>query len=104
MPTDMSRIAWNGWFIHSHHLRQGRSSFFSGYLGIAIQFTETGVGHLYKIMVFVHMPCWVLSKTAVKTIQGIETMHRIRKVQIKLKNLSASNKVLLFNQLFGLMA
>jgi hypothetical protein len=44
MPTDMSRISWNGWFIHSHHLRQGRSSFFSGYLGIAIQFTEKNRG------------------------------------------------------------
>jgi IS6 family transposase len=43
-------------------------------------------------------------ETAVKTIQGIETMHRIRKGQVKLKNLSASNNVQLFNQLFGLMA
>jgi IS6 family transposase len=43
-------------------------------------------------------------ETAVKTIQGIDTMHRIRKGQVKLKNLSASNNVQLFNQLFGLMA
>jgi IS6 family transposase len=40
-------------------------------------------------------------ETAMKTIEGIETMHMIKKGQIKLKNLSAHNKVQLFNQLFG---
>jgi len=43
-------------------------------------------------------------ETAKKTIQGIETMHMIRKGQVKLKNLSAPNNVQLFNQLFGLLA
>jgi IS6 family transposase len=42
-------------------------------------------------------------ETAKKTIQGIETMHRIKKGQVKLKNLSAPNNVQLFNQLFGLL-
>jgi IS6 family transposase len=43
-------------------------------------------------------------ETAKKTIQGIETMHMIKKGQVKLKNLSAPNNVQLFNQLFGLLA
>jgi IS6 family transposase len=43
-------------------------------------------------------------ETAEKTIQGIETMHRIKKGQVKLKNLSAPNNVQLFNQLFDLIA
>ena len=43
-------------------------------------------------------------ETAKKTIEGIETMHMIKKGQVKLKNLSAFNNVQLFNQLFGMMA
>ena len=43
-------------------------------------------------------------ETAKKTIQGIETMHMIKKGQVKLKNLSVPNNVQLFQQLFGLMA
>jgi hypothetical protein len=41
-------------------------------------------------------------ETAMKTIEGIVTMHMIKKGQVKLKNLSASNNVELFNQLFGM--
>jgi IS6 family transposase len=41
-------------------------------------------------------------ETAQRTIQGIETMHMIKKGQVKLKNLSASNNVQLFQLLFGL--
>jgi IS6 family transposase len=40
-------------------------------------------------------------ETAVKTIQGIETMYMIRKWQIQLKNLSAPNNVQLFNSYVG---
>jgi hypothetical protein len=43
-------------------------------------------------------------ETAMKTIEGIETMHMNKKGQVKLKNLSASNNVQLFNQLFGMIA
>ncbi len=43
-------------------------------------------------------------ETAKRTIQGIETLHMIKKGQVKLKNLSALNNVQLFNQLFGLIA
>jgi transposase-like protein len=43
-------------------------------------------------------------ETAMKTIEGIETMHMIKKGQVKLKNLSAPNNVQLFNQLFGMIA
>jgi IS6 family transposase len=42
-------------------------------------------------------------ETAKKTIQGIETMHMIKKGQVKLKNLSAPNNVQLFNQIFGVI-
>jgi IS6 family transposase len=42
--------------------------------------------------------------TAVKTIEGIETMHMINKGQVKLKNLSAPNNVQLFQQLIGMIA
>ncbi|OLN27161.1 hypothetical protein DSOL_4673 [Desulfosporosinus metallidurans] len=44
------------------------------------------------------MPKWFL-----KTIQGIEAMHMIKKRQVKLKDLSVPNNVQLFQQLFGLM-
>jgi IS6 family transposase len=43
-------------------------------------------------------------ETAKRTIQGIETMHMIRKGQVKLKNLSVLNNVQLFQKLFGLLA
>ncbi|MDB5052746.1 MAG: integrase core domain protein, partial [Bacilli bacterium] len=43
-------------------------------------------------------------ETAKKTIQGIETMHIIKKVHVKMKNLSAPINVQLFNQLFGVIA
>jgi IS6 family transposase len=43
-------------------------------------------------------------ETAEKTIQGIETMHMIRKGQVKLKNLSVPSSVKLFHKLFGLLA
>jgi IS6 family transposase len=43
-------------------------------------------------------------ETAEKTIQGIETMHMIKKGQVKLKNLSVPNNVQLIQLLFGLMA
>jgi len=42
-------------------------------------------------------------ETAMKTIEGIETIHMIKKGQVKLKNLSAPNNVKLFNQLFGMI-
>jgi IS6 family transposase len=42
--------------------------------------------------------------SAEKTIEGIETMHMIKKGQVKLKNLSAPNNVQLFDLLFGLIA
>jgi IS6 family transposase len=41
-------------------------------------------------------------ETAKRTIQGIETMHMIKKGQVKLKNLSAPNNVQLFQKLFGM--
>jgi IS6 family transposase len=43
-------------------------------------------------------------ETAKRTIQGIETVHMIRKGQVKLKNLSDPNNIQLFQKLFGLMA
>jgi IS6 family transposase len=43
-------------------------------------------------------------ETVKRTIQGIETMHMIKKGQVKLKNLSASNNAQLFQLLFGLLA
>jgi hypothetical protein len=45
-----------------------------------------------------------LFETAMKTIEGIETINMIKKRQVKLKNLSALNNVQLFNQLFGMIA
>lgn len=43
-------------------------------------------------------------ETAEKTIQGIETMHMIRKGQVKLKNLSVPNNFEFFQKLLGLLA
>jgi IS6 family transposase len=43
-------------------------------------------------------------ETAMKTIEGIETIHMIKKGQVKLKNLSAPNNVQLFDLLFGRIA
>jgi transposase-like protein len=43
-------------------------------------------------------------ETAEKTIQDIETVHMIRKGQVKLKNLSVPNNVQFFQKLFGLLA
>jgi hypothetical protein len=44
----------------------------------------------------------LIPRFAEKMIQGIETMHMIKKGQVKLKNLSVPNNVQLFQQLFGL--
>lgn len=50
------------------------------------------------------MLCFRSFETAMKTIEGIKTMHMIKKGQVKLKDLSAPNNFQLFQQLFGMKA
>lgn len=46
----------------SHHLQNSRSSFCLELLEIDVQLTEKRVGHLHKIMVFIHMPLETLDR------------------------------------------